>query len=163
MSIPVLNSSNGHYKDDEYYTRYEEIEKELSRFNLEGLKIYCPCDTEDSNFVKYLKTINCELKYTSDNYYEHEDIYKWADIVITNPPFKKTNKWISFLEQNNKKFIIICSMFNIKSKLLCDHLKNREWGIGEYCGTFIRPDGTKKGVMTVWLENAEEYLIKEVK
>lgn len=44
-------------KNDEYYTRLGTIESELSHYwgYLRGKKVYCPCDSESSNFVKYFK------------------------------------------------------------------------------------------------------------
>ena len=42
-------------KDDEFYTRYEDIEKELKHYKkyLKGKTIYCNCDSTESNFFKY--------------------------------------------------------------------------------------------------------------
>lgn len=43
-------------KQDEFYTRYEDIEKELVHYKeqLKGLWVYCPCDDYRwSNFWKY--------------------------------------------------------------------------------------------------------------
>lgn len=45
-------------KNDEFYTRYEDIEKEMQHYteHLKGKLIYCPCDDwRWSNFVKYFK------------------------------------------------------------------------------------------------------------
>jgi len=43
--------------DNEYYTYYEDIAKEIPNYKdeLKGKVIYCPCDNPDSNFVKYFK------------------------------------------------------------------------------------------------------------
>ena len=43
-------------KNDEFYTLYEDIEKELSHYtkNFEGKVVYCPCDNPEwSNFWKF--------------------------------------------------------------------------------------------------------------
>lgn len=41
-------------KNDEFYTRYEDIDKELKHYNLKGKSIYCNTDDyRKSNFVKY--------------------------------------------------------------------------------------------------------------
>ena len=43
-------------KNDEFYTQYEDIEKELSHYDVEhfrGKVVYCPCDDIWSNFWKY--------------------------------------------------------------------------------------------------------------
>lgn len=46
-------------KNDEFYTRYEDIEKEMVHYDKEHFKdkiVYCPCDDYRwSNFVKYFK------------------------------------------------------------------------------------------------------------
>lgn len=45
-------------KNDEFYTRYEDIDKEIQHYRdkLKGLIVYCPCDDYRwSNFVKYFK------------------------------------------------------------------------------------------------------------
>lgn len=33
--------------NDEFYTSIDDIEREMSYYDLEGLKIYCPCDSEE--------------------------------------------------------------------------------------------------------------------
>lgn len=41
-------------KNDEFYTRFEDIDKELKHYNLKGKSIYCNTDDyRKSNFVKY--------------------------------------------------------------------------------------------------------------
>lgn len=43
-------------KNDEFYTQYADIEKELQHYNIEGKTIYCNCDNPHySNFYKYFK------------------------------------------------------------------------------------------------------------
>ena len=40
--------------DDEFYTQYSDIEKELMYYDFTNKTIYCPCDDWDrSNFCKY--------------------------------------------------------------------------------------------------------------
>ena len=42
-------------KNDEFYTRYEDIEKEICFYKeyLKGKTVYCNCDSTKSNFFKY--------------------------------------------------------------------------------------------------------------
>lgn len=43
-------------KDDEFYTRLENISQELQFYNLSGKVVYCPCDNPSSSmFWKYFK------------------------------------------------------------------------------------------------------------
>ena len=47
-----------HARNDEWYTRYSDIEKEVIHYwdQLRGRIVYCPCDDYRwSNFVKYFK------------------------------------------------------------------------------------------------------------
>lgn len=57
MSNAHINQSKA-AKNDEYYTRLEDIEKELVYYSpyLKGKKVYCNCDSEASMFWTYLTT-----------------------------------------------------------------------------------------------------------
>lgn len=149
-------------QDNEFYTLYSSVEYVFN--NVDGLKeyvkdkiLYLPCDTEESNIYKYLINNKEELQIkeifrTSDDYYKHNDLYRKADIVITNPPFTKICKWILFLYEMNKEFIIwtpftifqhkSLSYYVIKDQLKCI-LHNKELNY------FERPDGSIKYVGTI--------------
>lgn len=43
-------------KNDEFYTLYEDVVKELQNYDFKGKVVYCPCDGESSQFVKYFMT-----------------------------------------------------------------------------------------------------------
>lgn len=88
-------------RNDEFYTTREEVEEIFEQvIGYEFLKdkiIYCPCDSEESEFVKYLKEKKDEIKYkdfwhTSDDFNTHTDLIQKADLVITNPPFSKIRR-----------------------------------------------------------------------
>lgn len=59
-------------KNDEWYTRYEDIEAEIQHYDLRGKWVYSPCDDyRVSNFVAYFKDHYEELgltHYTATNY-----------------------------------------------------------------------------------------------
>ena len=40
-------------KDDEWYTRYEDVEKELTHYSFDGMRVLCPCDSPRSSFTQY--------------------------------------------------------------------------------------------------------------
>lgn len=103
-------------KNDEFYTLYEDIEKELSYYKeyFKDKIVYSNCDTSNSNFVKYFQNNFKELGlkdffYSSNNFSSPQSIelLKKADIVVTNPPFSIARQYISLLFQYNKKFLII--------------------------------------------------------
>lgn len=108
---------------DEYYTRYEHVKNIFERYipneELKDKIIYCPCDSDESNFVIYLKEHKDdiqykELIYTSDDFNTHLDLFEKCDIIITNPPFSKIVKeFIPILNKVNKKFFIFGSMVSL--------------------------------------------------
>lgn len=147
------NSSNGHWHGDEFYTRYCDVESGLKLFDLRGLKIYCPCDTDESNFVQYMKDNGLTFKNTSDDYYEHDDLYKWCDIVITNPPFKNNTKWLRWLvDTYDKKFILVQPLFSIKNRYQAGFFEKREWFLDGCLDRFNTPEGEKRAA-AVWMSN----------
>ena len=160
-------------QDNEWYTLYSSVEYVFN--NVDGLKeyvkdkiLYLPCDTEESNIYKYLINNKEELQIkeilrTSDDYYKHHDLYRKADIVITNPPFTKICKWILFLYEMNKEFIIWApytvyqnkslSEYVIKDQLKCICQNAKELNY------FERPDGSiKQAGKTIIISNI--YQIK---
>lgn len=107
---------------DEYYTRYEHVKHIFENLIIEDLKdkiIYCPCDSDESNFVIYLKEHKDDLQYkeliyTSDDYNTHYDLFEKCDIIITNPPFSKLmREFIPLLNKVNKKFFILGSLIGL--------------------------------------------------
>ena len=59
-------------KNDEFYTQYSDIAKELEHYDKDKFKnkaIYLPCDRPQSNFVAYFK--------------EHYEEYKYKELVYT--------------------------------------------------------------------------------
>lgn len=59
-------------KNDEFYTQYSDIEKELEHYDKDKFidkVIYLPCDRPESNFVAYFK--------------EHWEEYKYKELVYT--------------------------------------------------------------------------------
>ena len=113
---------------DEYYTRYEHVKNIFERYipneELKDKIIYCPCDSDESNFVIYLKEHKNdiqykELIYTSDDFNTHLDLFEKCDIIITNPPFSKIIKeFIPILNKVNKKFFILGSMVTLHNYAL---------------------------------------------
>ncbi len=94
---------------DEFYTRREDIDAMLPEWDLSGKVVYCPADSEESEFVKYFQQSGkCkELIYTSDDFRTHEDLFERCDIVVTNPPFSLIRCLMRLLSKYKKDFILI--------------------------------------------------------
>lgn len=94
-------------QDDEFYTRYEDVVRELHKYDLRGRKIICPCDTRESNIYKYLKHCYYDVKCDSKEWRKVD--YSKFDLVITNPPFSQVREFLQFLIDIKIDFIIIVS------------------------------------------------------
>jgi len=124
-------------KNDEFYTQLIDIEKELTHYKEQLIDkiIYCNCDGERSNFIKYFKdnfkelgikkllTSSCDFRSS-----ESIELLKECDIVITNPPFSLFREYISQLIEYNKKFLIIGNLNAINYKEVFKLIKpNKLW------------------------------------
>jgi hypothetical protein len=128
-------------KKDEFFTLYKDVKFELDHY-LDQFKdkvIYCPCDTEDSAFVKYFLELEAkglikELLYTSlQNGTDFLgagaiDGYRHSDVIVTNPPFSLVRPFLEILDSLNKKFIIwstnnILSYKQVSSMLVKDRIR----------------------------------------
>ena len=138
-------------KNDEFYTLYKDIEKELQHYEdqLKGKTIYCNCDTVDSNFVKYFldnkDRLGINLLHSSIDFRSQEsiDMLVQSDIVITNPPFSLFREYIAQLVEYDKKFLIIGSQNAITYKEVFPLIRDNKVRVGHNSGgfTFTTLDG----------------------
>lgn len=123
---------------DEIYTLYSDIAGELSKHShiFKGKTVYCNCDGERSNFVKYFTdnfvklglkdfiatSYNAKgngklIQYNKpvqeltcngsfDNFILIQYIIR-ADIVVTNPPFSIIREYFKHLNKYKQKFILV--------------------------------------------------------
>ena len=97
------------HTSDEFYTRREDIDAMLPEWDLSDKIVYCPADSDESEFVKYFKQPGkCkELIYTSDDFRTHQDLIEKCDIVVTNPPFSLIRVLARMISAAKKDFILI--------------------------------------------------------
>lgn len=147
MSRQTLGTARSS-KKDEFYTLYEDVKFELDHYlnQFKDKTIYCPCDTENSAFVKYFLELEAkglikELLYTSlQNGTDFLgagaiDGYRHSDIIVTNPPFSLFRPFIEILDSLNKKFIVwstnnaICyqqvSSMLVKNRIRLGYIANK--------------------------------------
>jgi len=81
-------------KNDEFYTRLEDIEKELKYYtkHFKNKIIYCNCDTEESNFYKY--------------FYTNFDKFKLNKLIATHYNNNGQSYKIEVCEENNELKVI---------------------------------------------------------
>ena len=149
-------------KDNEFYTQIVDIEKELAHYKdqFKGKVVYCNCDSENSNFVKYF-SFNFEtlglggLVYTSDDFNNHLDLLEQADIVVTNPPYSLLSEFFALMYRHNKQFIIIGNAGAVAYRDVFPLIKENKLWLGyNTVRWFERPDGTlKEGAKSYWYTN----------
>lgn len=131
-----LNGVHGKTDRDEWYTKYSDVKAELDNYDLSGYKIVCPCDGENSAFVKYMKEKGYDFDYFEGDY---ESVnYNDYDVVVTNPPFKNYRKFYELIE--DMKFIVIAPL-TVAYKSWFDY-KNVTVGYSGHVKEFYRPDGS---------------------
>ena len=149
---------------DEYYTTKEHVEYIFDEYIPKGyLKdkiVYSFCDSEQSEFVKYIKSHKDELQYkeyiyTSDDYNTHLDLFDKCDVIITNPPFSKHNKEIiPILNRCKKKFFILGSLQTMHNYYRLFEDKNIKYIRPVKHFSYICPDINKqKEILTLYLTN----------
>lgn len=91
--------------NDEFYTPDYAIDPVLKYVKV-GSKVWCPFDTEDSNFVKKLKAHGCEVCHTHIS--NGEDFFNTeipeCDIILSNPPYSLKTEVLQKLFEIGKPF-----------------------------------------------------------
>lgn len=96
-------------KNDECYTPAYVV-KEIIPYIPKGWKIWCPFDTEDSEFVKVLSRNGYNVLFSHIEY--GQDFYKYKpdeyfDCIISNPPFSNKREIFERAISFNKPFLLL--------------------------------------------------------
>lgn len=133
---------------DEFYTKYDDVKFELDHYisEFKDKIIYCPCDAEDSAFVKYFLELEAkglikEVIYTSYRDGKGTDClsdcaidgYRHSDIIVTNPPFSLFREFIELIDSTHKKFIIWGNNNSLTYRIMAKLLKNNRIRLGYIC------------------------------
>ena len=103
-------------KDDEFYTRFEDIEKELGSYDWSNKIIGCPADSEESEFINFFKTRAKKVIYWQEIY--DEEKYKEVDVIVTNPPFSEYSKYLKVLKELNKPFYLVAPISIVRKSFV---------------------------------------------
>ena len=161
-------------KDDEFYTLYETVSNELIHYKdeLRGKVIYCNCDTNESNFVKFLNDVKEEwgikevihtslqegVDFRSE---ESVEILKRCDVVISNPPFSLAREYYKQILKYGKDYIILVNLNFFTIDFVFDEIKNERAFLGKSITNghtnFLRPDGSTKQVSTFFLQSFKYF------
>ena len=122
-------------KDDEFYTRFEDIEKELGSYDWSNKIVGCPADSEESEFVNFFKTRAKKVIYWQEIF--DEEKYREVDVIVTNPPFSEYTKYLKVLKELNKPFYLVAPKIIVRKpfveipnirfgKNIINHFKNNK-------------------------------------
>lgn len=112
----MVRSRFSHSTQDEYYTPTYAVallEPYIFRFKT----IWCPFDTEDSNYVKYYRQLGYKVIAThidaGQDFLSFTPDFKF-DVIISNPPFSLKNEILEKCYQYKKPFALLLpfTMFN---------------------------------------------------
>ena len=137
-------------KNDEYYTRLEDIQKELDRYDFSNLVVGLPADTEQSAFVDYFSNYNKakKVKYWQDLL--NEEMYNDVDVIITNPPFSLYTDFLYLLAKLNKPYYLVAPIvIHRKPFCLLPYVRSGWNRINHF-------SNTDKNVGCIWITNFKE-------
>lgn len=127
-------------KNDEFYTRYEDVKTELDNYKdkFKDKVILCNCNDKGSAFERYFTENDLgikELVVTEGRFQDNLKALERCDIVVTNPPFSQFIEFIDLLVEYNKDFIVWGNNTNssyktifkniINNKMFYGHLRNK--------------------------------------
>lgn len=177
MRVSQLNNARWR-PDDEFYTPYDAVSKEmdLHASDFTGAWVYCPCDTPDSNFVRYfldnfkrlglsrLTATSLEGTYldtdgkTTTHGFRNggfdfsseyaKDIMRNCTVVVTNPPFSLYKRFIATL---NECGCLYWSMCNPYAAWAVSNFVTGNATYGQCIGPVTYSNG--KAVFTAWQTN----------
>lgn len=157
-------------RDDEFYTPddycFLELSYWASRGTFIGKRIICPCDSDDSAFVRILTGHKrewgiAELAHSSYNPETETGTdcmsidYSKYDLVITNPPFSLYPKLMPLLASSGVDYIMVApftarhSSWYSKARCQLGHAIFK-------IVYFKRPDGTTKDIRVDWITSLRD-------
>jgi len=168
-------------KNNEFYTTYKDVEKIINEYkkDLKDKIIYCNCDLEWSNFVKYFKNNKDIIQYKEFYHtgltnkflfgdyavgdfrsYDSIELLKKCDVVITNPPFSLISDWYKLVKQYNKQFIVVGPNTFISRKMVCNDFVDQKIFINKQSSDTLRyfttPNGKKVEIKAFPITNIKK-------
>ena len=117
-------------QSDEYYTPKEAvlpIIKYIDKGNKPSYTIWCPFDSEESEYVKCIRAAGHKViaSHIDDHknffYYEPDE---WYDYIISNPPFSLKDDVLKRLYELNKPFAVLLPLPTLQGQKRFEYLKD---------------------------------------
>ena len=136
--------------NDECYTPDYGV-KPILKYIPEGAIVWCPFDTEESEFVKQISKQN-EVEYshisTGHDFFDYEPD-EW-DMMVSNPPFTNKRKYFERALSFNKPFALIMTNTWLNDSAPKQLFKNKDLQLLMFDKRmkFISPDGRDNDKIT---------------
>ena len=115
--------------DEQYTPRHAVLP--IVKYLPRNAVIWCPFDTENSEFVIALKEAGHEVVFshifTGQDFFEYEPEH-W-DIIVSNPPFSRKREGVERCLALEKPFALLLSNLWLNSNAPCHLFKEREMQI----------------------------------
>lgn len=112
---------------DEQYTPHYAV-LPIIKYLPRNAVVWCPFDTENSEFVLALKEAGYKVEYsyifTGQDFFEYEPP-RW-DIIVSNPPFSRKQEVVERCLTLGKPFALLLSNLWLNSNAPCRLFKQRE-------------------------------------
>ena len=149
-------------KDDEFYTPYDYAAKELAQYDWSGRRVLCPCNDAGRAFDVWFTSHGVQHVCPPGDYAQAIGLplmpspYDF-DVIVTNPPFSQSARFIRCVIDSGKQFLFICSRLILGHQTAFPLWRaGRLWsGFNHQQGGVFygRPDGSQKEVAGAWYTN----------
>lgn len=132
-------------RGDEFYTKAEDVDRMLSQYlsEIRGMHVLCPCDSEDSEYVRFFLENGIRTTFSSGDYDQYD--FGEYDLVATNPPFSRMSAFIRKCKDEAERFHVIAPHSFIATEATVELVNARDVHFYDEGAprSFIRPDGTE--------------------
>ncbi len=137
--------------NDECYTPAYAVEPIL-KYIPPNAKVWCPFDTQDSEFVKQISKTNTVIASHLNNgqdFYTYEPTEQW-DCIISNPPFTNKRKIFERALSLGRSFAMIMSNTWLNDSAPKQLFKDKDLQLLMFDKRikFVKPDGTVENKIT---------------
>lgn len=171
LNVGYLKAKTDKASDEVYTPDYAVLPliKYIETFiKKENITIWCPFDTEESEYVKILSKIkHVSIIYThidnGCNFFDYEP--EEYDLIISNPPFSIKDDIIKRLDELDKPYAILLPLPSLQGKKRFEYIKNCQALIfDERINYYTTPDRTEiqKGVSFASFYLCKNFLPKDL-